>query len=161
MWKPNPEQTKRIEALCDTLVACSSGEMASYRKLARAIGEPNITSQSYELRRAIKLAETRAGAFFQNVKDEGYKRLPTAEVPEACKRTVKGIRGRARRGRQRVEKLRANDVTPAVAAYRSHFGIIESLAKEHTVNRIKTALEADRMPTLGVIAKGLNALMKG
>lgn len=160
MFEPNPKQTKNIEALCETLLTLSADETSSYRELARAIGETSITSGRYELRRAIKLAETRAGAFFENVKGVGYRRLPTSEVPNACKRTNKGIRGRARRGRQRLEKLRANDVTPAAAGYRFHFHMLERQATERNVDRVKAAVENGNMPSLKSIAKGLSALMK-
>lgn len=60
-----------------------------------------------------------------------------------------------------MEKLRANDVTPAVSAYRSHFGLIESMAKERTVEKIQSAQDANKMPSVAALAKGLAELMKG
>lgn len=165
LFETNEQQAQKVQALCDALLGLSPGETITYRELARAIGSGRVTSQTYELRRALKLAEETSGALFNNVQGEGYQRLPAHEILGIGKRGLARGRGQFRRTRKRLETVRANDLTPQVNfgrnAYVSHFGVLESLAKEGVTKKIANAMEEGRALTVRAVSKGLAALMAG
>jgi hypothetical protein len=136
MFTSSAEIAATAETLSDALCALSPGEIATYTQLSKLAGE-SLSGASYVLRRALKLAEERSGALFENVTGRGYKRLETTAIPAVGKKANGRIRGVARRTRKRFESVRANDMNQSdlatVAAYRSHFGMIEGMARENNI----------------------------
>ena len=74
------------------------------------------------------------------------------------------IRRVARSARKKFENVRANDLTAAelaqFSAYRSHFGMLEGLARERAVEAMKVKLD-DKAAPVSTMADRLNAMMKG
>lgn len=144
MFETSAKVATKVEAIVEAFAALSHGETITYTQISKACGE-KVTSQSYVVQRALKKAEELTGAIFDNVMGTGYQRLPTHEIPGVGKRANSRIRKTARRTRKRLENVRANDLTAteiaAVAAYRSHFGMIEGLAKEQTVRALEKAVD--------------------
>lgn len=164
MFESNPKVTEAVEAVAEALMETSPGNTINYTALSRAAGM-KITSQDYIMQRALKKAEERTGAIFENVHGKGYQRLPSHEIPTVGAKANTRIRKHARRARKRLEGVRANDLGPkefaAVAAYRSHFGMIEGLARPKTVEALEGALiSADHVPPKQVAAR-MAELMKG
>lgn len=165
MFQPNAKTTASlVEAIVDALSALSPGQTITYAELSRAMGT-EVTSQSYVVQRARKKAEQQTGAIFDNVMGQGYQRLPTHEIPGVGKRANAHIRKTARNTRRRLESVRANDMSTgeiaAIAAYRSHFGMLESIAKEHTVQVLERSLDAaSTYAPVKNIASRMAALMR-
>lgn len=165
MFEPNAKvATTKIEALTEALTSLSPGQTISYAILSKLAGE-KIGSQSYVLQRALRKAEELTGAIFDNVMGQGYQRLPTHEVPGLGKRANSRIRKHARRTRKRLENIRANDLTPkeiaSIAAYRSHFGMIEGLARESTVQALEKTIDQQTFVPAKQLAGRMSALMRG
>lgn len=163
MFKTNEEAARKIEALCEALEGLSPGETITYKHLTKAAGEP-ITGGSYLLQRAIKKTEAKTGSIFGNVFATGYQRLATKDVPGVGVKANTRIRRIARGTRKKFENIRANDLTPSelaqFSAYRSHFGMLEGLAREQAVKAMKVQVE-DRAAPVSTMADRLNAMMKG
>ena len=162
MFKPNAKVKKTVDVLVEAFKALSNGETVTYDILSKLCGE-QISSQSYVLQRALRKAEEQTGALFENVMGEGYQRLPSAEIPGVGKRANTRIRKHARKTRKRLETVRANDLSAAdfaaVAAYRSHFGMIEGLARENTVKALEKAADTAAFVEPKQVASRMAALM--
>lgn len=145
MFAPNSRTTAIIDALVDALMTLSQGQTISYAALSRAAGKP-LAGGAYEMRRAIRLAEQNTGAVFDTVRGHGYQRLVTADIPAIAKRANSRIRRHAKSTRIRLDGVRANDMTAkevaVIAAYRSHFGMIEGLARDQTIKAAEAAITA-------------------
>lgn len=163
MFESSAKVATKVEAIVEILTALSPGEMVNYAMLSRVAGE-KVGSQSYVVQRARKKAEQQTGAIFDNVMGKGYQRLPTSEVPGLGKRANNHIRKTARRTRIRLEGIRANDLSPkevaSIAAYRSHFGMIEGLARESTIAALEKAVDvAENYVPASSLADRMAALM--
>lgn len=163
MFKTNEEAARKIEALCDALETLSPGETITYAKLTKAVGE-KISGGSYLLQRALKKTEAKTGSIFGNVFATGYQRLETKDIPGVGVKANTRIRRVARSARKKFENIRANDLTaPELAqfsAYRSHFGMLEGLARERAVKAMTVQVE-DRAAPVSTMAERLGSLMKG
>lgn len=162
MFEPNAKIAAKIEAIAEALTSLSPGDTLSYPTLSRLAGE-RITGGSYVLRRALRRAEESSGAIFDNVQGKGYQRLPTHEIPGIGRKANSRIRRTARRARKRFEGVRTNDLTPkevaAFAAYRSHFGMLEGIAKEQIVKVIADSVEKSAPVPASKLAASLRKLM--
>lgn len=163
MFKTNEEAARKIEALCEALETLSPGETITYKQLSKYAGEA-ITGGSYLLQRAIKKTESKTGSIFGNVFATGYQRLATKDIPGVGVKANTRIRRVARSTRKKFENVRANDLTPAqlaqLSAYRSHFGMLEGLARERAVEAMKVQVD-DKAAPVTTMADRLNAMMKG
>lgn len=139
MFASNAQIAGKVATLRDLLGALSPGETLSYRQMSAALKE-KISGGSYILQRALAQAERETGAVFDNVFAVGFKRLAPRDMPGVGKKANNRIRRTARKTRRRFENVRANDLSREeicqLAAYRSHFGMLESLARESTVRAI-------------------------
>lgn len=162
MFKQNAKVKKTVEVLVEAFKALPNGQTVSYEVLSKLCGEP-LSSQSYVLQRALRKAEEQSGALFENVMGEGYQRLPSSEIPGVGKRANTRIRKHARRTRKRLETVRANDLSAgefaAVAAYRSHFGMLEGIAREQTVKALEKAADTPAFVEPKQVASRMAALM--
>lgn len=164
MFDSSAKVAAKVEALLEALTALSPGQTVTYEALSKALGE-KVSSQDYVMQRALKKAERQTGAIFDNVMGQGYQRLHTHEISGLGKRANSRIRKTARRTRKRLENVRANDLSAgdiaAIAAYRSHFGMIEGIAKEQTVKALESAIDkAPNFVPANSLADRMAALMK-
>lgn len=163
MFRTNEEAARKIDALCEALEALSPGETVTYTRLTKAAGEA-ISGGSYLLQRALKKTEAKTGAIFGNVFAKGYQRLETKDIPGVGVKANSRIRRVARSARKKFENIRANDLTPGelaqFSAYRSHFGMLEGLARERAVKAMEVQVD-DRAAPVSTMAERLGSLMKG
>lgn len=164
MFEAKPKIKTKVEALTEALKSLSPGETMNYAVLSKLAGEP-VTGNSYLLRRALRKAEEQSGALFENVHSIGFQRLPTHEIPGVGKRANTRIRKHARKTRKRLETIRANDLSASefasIAAYRSHFGMIEGIAREQTVKAIENATDTAAFIQPKQVGARMAALMGG
>jgi hypothetical protein len=162
MFKTNAEAARKVEALCEALETLSPGETITYKQLTKAVGE-TVTGGSHLLQRALKKTEAKTGSLFGNVFGKGYQRLQTKDVPGVGVKANTRIRRIARSTRKKFEGIRANDLTPSelaqFSAYRSHFGMLEGLARERAVKAMEVKME-DKVAPVSTMADRLNAMMK-
>lgn len=139
MFQSNTQVAERVGAIMAALETLSPGETISYARLSEVAGI-RITGASYILQRALAKSEKATGAVYANVMGQGYQRLVARDMPGVGKRANDRIRRTARKTRKRFENVRANDVTPAerlqLAAYRTHFGMVENIANERSVKSL-------------------------
>lgn len=163
MFKTNAEAARKIDLLCEALETLSPGETITYARLTKVAGEP-ITGGSHMLQRALKKTEAKTGSLFGNVFAKGYQRLQTKDIPGVGVKANTRIRRVARSTRKKFEGVRANDLTAhelaQFSAYRSHFGMLEGIARERSVEAMKVKLE-DKPATVATMAERLDAMMKG
>lgn len=152
----------KVDALVEALLALSPGQTVSYAHLSKVITEP-VNGGSYLLQRALDKAEKDSGAVFDNVWGKGYTRLEGKDLPGVGKKANSRIRRVARKTRKRFERVRTNDMTPEdlakLAAYRSHFGMIEGIASERHVAGLAEVAEAVRVEP-SEIAERTDAFMR-
>ena len=163
MFNPSAKIAAKVESLTEALVALSPGQGITYNAMSRVVGE-RITGSSYIMQRALKQAEQQSGCIFDNVHGKGYQRLATGEIPSIGKKANGRIRRTARKTRKRLEGVRANDLTTAevgtIAAYRSHFGMLENLAKEQTVKAVEKAVNKEPFAPPKQLAARMAEMMK-
>ena len=164
MFDRNPKVSASIEAISELLVTLSPGETATHQMISKAAGLPASRKvETYVLRQAIKKAEDKTGAVFENVFAVGYQRLPSGDIAIVGKKANARIRRHARGTRKRLEGVRENMEPRAmatVAAYRSHFGMIEGLAREQIVSAIEGALDKAPLISPKSIAESMTRLMR-
>lgn len=162
MFVPAAKIAAQIDAIAAVLCALSPGQTATYARLSKAAGVA-VSGGSHIVHRAIKQAERESGAVFDNVRGVGYQRLEANETPIVGQKANGRLRRTARRARQRLEGVRANDVTPAtiakLAAYRSHFGMVESMAREANIKAAAKVAEAE-VVSIRDVAEGLAQSIK-
>lgn len=163
MFERNPHVTAAVEAISKALMSLSVGDTLPYSIISQLAGE-KVNSQSYVMGRALKRAEEATGALFENVHSIGYQRLPSHEIPTVGKKANTRIRRHARKARKRLEGIRANDLQPAevaqVAAYRSHFGMIEGLAKDSSIDALAKSIDTSTYVAANTLADRMNTLMR-
>jgi hypothetical protein len=163
MFKTNAEAARKVEALCDALETLSPGETITYKQLSKSVGEA-VTGGSHLLQRALKKTEAKTGALFGNVFATGYQRLTTKDIPGVGVKANTRIRRVARSARKKFEGIRANDLTSSelaqFSAYRSHFGMLEGIARERSVEAMKVKLD-EKPAEVSTMAERLDAMMKG
>lgn len=127
----SPENEADIQALTEALRALSIGSTLSYASMSATIGR-DITARRWLLQRACKEAETETGSLYEAVRGEGIRRLAGEETPSVGLAAIRRVRRAAKRGVQRLSKVRSNDLEPDVAAkivaHKSQLGAISLVA---------------------------------
>lgn len=162
MFTANSAIAERVERISLALMELSPGETITYAKLSKAAGE-KINGGSYILQRALAKTEKDTGSVFDNVHGTGYQRLTTSDMPGIGKKANNRIRRVARKTRKRFENVRANDLTTSevatLAAYRSHFGMLEGIAREQSVKALKANVETAQFVDAQSLQERMAALM--
>lgn len=131
MFKSSPENAADIESISELLRATPIGETLSYLDISKAIGR-NIRSHHYILRAAQKRVEEEMGSLYSVVRSIGIKRLGSNEVSSVGLEAIRKVRRTARRGFQRLDTVRTNDLLPSEAtkiiAHKSQLGAIAFVA---------------------------------
>lgn len=162
MFKSNAQAQEKIAALMEALEELSPGETITYRALSKVAGE-DVTGGSWLLQAALRKSEKKTGAVYDNVHAVGYQRLHAKDLPGVGKKANTRVRRVARKARTRFENVRANDLSPGelatLSAYRSHFGMLESIAREQSVKALEAKVEEAPEPVGKIAGDRLGALM--
>lgn len=129
--KAAPENIADIETIARKLGEMSIGTTLNYEVLTALIGR-EVRSHRHLLISARKQVEQETGALFEIVRDVGIKRLTADETADVGLGVIRKVRRAARRGVDRLGRVRVNDMDREAAnkviAHRSQLGAIALVA---------------------------------
>lgn len=127
----SPENAADIEILLGLLCACPIGTTIPYSSMNAALGR-DARERQWIIDKARQQAEERTGNLFEVVRGEGLKRLPSDEVPSVGLAHLRKIRRAAKRGVERLDAVRVNDLDEGdqrkLIAHKSQLGAISLVA---------------------------------
>jgi hypothetical protein len=147
-----------VDALVKMARAVSPGDTITYAQMDECLGRPVQPRLYIWLQARERLAKD--GILFDNVRNEGYRRLKTAEIPGVGDGARKKIRRVARKAsRDMTEAVkRANDVPhdvqKAISAQISSLKLHEHLSSSAVQKKVEETVESDPLP----LAKTMESL---
>ncbi|XWN29950.1 MAG: hypothetical protein ROR55_21010 [Devosia sp.] len=131
LFRTSPENAADVEAIANKLREASIGGLVSYTAISAAIGR-DIRSHRHLLDHARKKVESETGSLFETLRGIGIRRLRSEETHTVGLGVIRKVRRAARRGVERLSKVRVNDLDRETAnkiiAHRSQLGAISLVA---------------------------------